>query len=107
MKPVRKYSRIIDAVEDGLSDINAVKAIPKTIKEFNRLKYRDAKEYSSRDIVRLRRQMLGLSQASFAFALNAKLSTVQKWERGVRKPAPYANRLFQLFEERGLSLIER
>ena len=33
-----------------------------------------------------------MSQASFANAINAKVSTVQKWERGVRRPAPYAHR---------------
>jgi len=107
MKKDTTNKKIMDTVETGLHDINRVKAIPQTIREFNALKYAKVKEYGPQDIVRLRRRKLGLSQASFASALNAKLSTVQKWERGVRKPAPYAHRLFQIFEKRGLSLILR
>ena len=107
MKTNQRNSRIFDVVEEGLNDIDSVKSIPKTIREFNKLKYQKAKEYGPAEIVRLRRRRLKISQSSFAFALNAKLSTVQKWERGVRKPAPYAHRLFQLFDKKGLSLIEK
>jgi putative transcriptional regulator len=107
MKTNLNKSPIFDVVEEGLNDINSVKSIPKTIREFNKLKYQTAKEYSPAEIVRLRRKRLKLSQSSFAFALNAKLSTVQKWERGVRKPATYAHRLFQLFEKKGIALIEK
>ena len=105
MKKDTTHSKIITLVEDGLSDIDKVKPIPQTIREFNKLKYEKVKEYGPKDIIRLRRRRLGLSQASFASAINAKLSTVQKWERGVTRPAPYAHRLFQLFDKMGLSLI--
>ena len=101
------HDKIFDSVEDGLNEINRLKPVSKSIREFNKLKYEKVKEYGPKDIIRLRRTRLGLSQASFASALNAKLSTVQKWERGVRKPAPYAHRLFQIFEKTGLSVIQK
>ena len=107
MKKDATHKKFFDIVEDGLSEINRIKPIPTSIREFNKIKYETVKEYSPEDIIRLRRTRLGLSQASFASALNAKLSTVQKWERGVRKPAPYAHRLFQIFEKAGLSVIQR
>jgi len=107
MKKVIKQSKILDVVEDGLYEIGKVKPIVQTIREFNKLKYEDVKEYTSKDIIRLRKTRLGLSQSSFACAINARLSTVQKWERGVRRPAPYANRLFQILEKKGLSVIEK
>lgn len=107
MKKDTTHSKIMDLVEDGLNDLNKVKHIPQTIREFNKLKYEKVKEYGPKQIIRLRRRKLGLSQASFASAINAKLSTVQKWERGVRRPAPYAHRLFQLFDKMGLSLIQK
>ncbi len=107
MKKDSTHDKIFDVVEDGLNEINRIKPIPTSIREFNKVKYEKVKEYGPADIVRLRRTRLGLSQASFASALNAKLSTVQKWERGVRKPAPYAHRLFQIFEKSGLSVIQR
>ena len=107
MKKDTTHDKILDIVESGLNDINRCKPIPKSIREFNKLKYEKVKEYSPDEIVRLRRTTLGLSQASFASALNAKLSTVQKWERGVRRPAPYAHRLFQIFDKAGLSVIQK
>ena len=107
MKNDTTHSKIMNLVEDGLNDINSVKPITKTIREFNKIKYEKVKEYTPRDIVRLRKNKLGLSQASFANAINAKVSTVQKWERGVRKPASYAHRLFQLFDKMGLSIIQK
>ena len=107
MKKDATHDTIFDIVEDGLNEINRIKPVPKSIREFNKLKYEKVKEYTPEDIISLRRTRLGLSQASFASALNAKLSTVQKWERGVRKPAPYAHRLFQIFERAGLSVIQK
>lgn len=55
-----------------------------TIKEFNRLVYPAPKEYRPADIIRLREEKLRMSQAAFAFACNAKLSTLQKWESGAQ-----------------------
>lgn len=107
MKKDSTHDKILGVVEEGLNEISRIKPIPTSIKEFNKIKYEKVKEYGPEDIIRLRRKRLGLSQASFATALNAKLSTVQKWERGVRRPAPYAHRLFQIFEKAGLTVIQK
>ena len=47
-----------------------------------------------------------MSQAVFAGICNVRLSTLQKWERGVNHPTPPIFRLLQLIEHGALSLIE-
>jgi DNA-binding transcriptional regulator YiaG len=42
-----------------------------------------------------------------SFKRQKYLSTLQKWERGVAKPTPPVNRLFQLVEKGRLELIRK
>ena len=39
MKKDSTHNKIFDAVEDGLNEINRLKPIPTSIREFNKLKY--------------------------------------------------------------------
>jgi DNA-binding transcriptional regulator YiaG len=48
-----------------------------------------------------------MSQAVFARVCNIRLSTLQKWERGVSRLTPPVNRLFQLVEHGGLELLAK
>jgi DNA-binding transcriptional regulator YiaG len=43
----------------------------------------------------------------FARVCNIRLSTLQKWERGVSHPTPPANRLLQLVEKGALGLLKK
>lgn len=97
---------VLDMVEESLRAVGKVKDIKTTLREFDHLRYPAPKEYAPAEIVRLREEKLRMSQAAFALACNAKLSTLQKWESGVNKPTPPVNRLFQLIERGGLAFLE-
>ena len=60
--------------------------------------------YTNGAIQKIRRK-LKLSQAALAMFLNISTSTIQKWERGDKKPSGCALRLLHLIDEKGLSAI--
>jgi len=90
----------MEMVEESLLDIAKVKDISVSLEKFNKLKYSSPRPYKPQDIRRLRKR-LHISQSVLACLLNTKLSTVQKWERGVNVPNGPANRLLQILETKG------
>lgn len=46
------------------------------------------------------RQRLGMTQAAFADALGVSLRTVEDWEGGRRRPAPFLRLALELLEAR-------
>lgn len=99
----KKHS-ILDMVEKSLHDVAKVKDISKDIRDFNKIKYPVPKYYKATDIRKIRKK-LNVSQAILAYLLNAKLSTVQKWERGVKRPCGANNRLLQIIEKNGFKML--
>ena len=87
-------------VEESLLDIAQVKDISVTLDKFYKLKYSAPHPYKARDIRKLRKK-LRISQSVLAHLLNTKLTTVQKWERGVNQPNGPASRLLQILESKG------
>lgn len=75
-----------------------------TIREMRALCLSQPKDYKPSKIVRIRRKYK-LSQAAFAVVLNTSTSTVQKWERGVKKPSGPAVKLINLVEKRGIKAV--
>ena len=59
---------------------------------------------SAAQIKRLRTR-LRVSQAVFAAYLNTSPSTVQKWERGEKKPNGPSLKLLDLVERKGLEVL--
>jgi putative transcriptional regulator len=55
--------------------------------------------YDADHIRRVRRDVLGVSQAVFADALNVSRATVRAWEQGVRAPEGPTLRLLEIAEE--------
>ena len=102
-----KWPTITEAVRESIQDLDGTTDIKETMKNFNRLQYEEPKEYTSQRIVHLRKNTLHMSQTVFAAVCNIKLPTLQKWERGYSKPTPPINRLFQLVEKGGLTLIRQ
>ena len=96
----RQESSIMEMVEDSLLGIAKVKDISVTLKKFYKLKYAKPKTYTVRDIRKLRKE-LRISQAVLAHLLNTKLSTVQKWERGINVPSGSSSRLLQILTKQG------
>lgn len=104
LKEQTKNSKVFDMVEEELHSINEVKDISTSIKQFNKIKYPAPKHYTSRDIVRIRRK-LRVSQAVFAYLLNASESTVKKWEIGVKEPGGANCRLLQIIDSLGIGVL--
>ena len=86
----------------GFFDSGVVDEI--TLKEVNAMCLPKPKPYTNKTIVRIRRK-LRLSQAALARFLNTSTSTIQKWERGDKKPSGPALKLLHLVNEKGLSGI--
>ena len=96
---------IMDMVEEELHSINKIKDVSLSIRRFNKLKYPEPKFYDADDIVRIRRK-LHVSQSVLAYLINIKVSTIQKWERGINHPNGPANRLLQIIERRGIKVLQ-
>jgi putative transcriptional regulator len=90
-------SVIEDLHKDGIVD-------EITMREIHTLCLPDVKEYTAKRIIELRKK-IRLSQAAFASVVNVSPSTVQKWERGAKKPAGSSKRLFDIIERKGLEGI--
>lgn len=75
-----------------------------TLREFDALCLPPVKEYTSVQIKRLRTKSK-VSQGVFAAYLNTSLSTVQKWERGAKKPNGPSLKLLNLVDRKGLEVL--
>jgi putative transcriptional regulator len=94
--------KILDTVREtarGLREAGVMNT--RTMREFDALCLQPVKTLSGAQIKRLRTR-LRVSQAVFAAYLNTSPSTVQKWERGEKKPNGPSLKLLKL-----LNLVER
>jgi len=98
----KSVAKSLTSVIDDLYRDGAVDEV--TMREIHTLCLPDVKEYSADNIVELRKK-IHLSQAAFAAVVNVSPSTVQKWERGVKKPTGSSKRLFDIIERKGLDGI--
>ena len=86
----------------GLRDAGLISA--QTMREFDVLCLPKIKEYSPAQIKRIREHNKA-SQAVFAAYLNTSVSTVQKWERGEKKPNGPSLKLLSLVDAKGLQAL--
>lgn len=98
----KSVAKSLTSVIDDLYNDGAVDEI--TMREIHSLCLPDIQEYSAARIIELRKKT-HLSQAAFAAVVNVSPSTVQKWERGVKKPSGSSQRLFDIIERKGLDGI--
>lgn len=75
-----------------------------TMREFDALCLPPVKAYSPAQIKRIR-ETNKASQAVFAAYLNTSLSTVQKWERGQKKPNGISLKLLSLVDQKGIEVL--
>ena len=92
-------------VEEDLLAIGEVKDVSLSIKKFNKIRYPEPRHYTSQDVVKIRKN-LNVSQAVFAYLLNASESTVKKWETGVKEPGGANSRLLQIIEKNGPKVLQ-
>jgi len=98
----KSIAKSLTSVIDDLYKEGVVGEI--TMREIHTLCLPDIGEYSAARIIELRKK-IRLSQAAFASVVNVSPSTVQKWERGVKKPTGSSRRLFDIIERKGLEGI--
>jgi putative transcriptional regulator len=104
IKKAKKHSKILDMVEDELNAIGEIKDVSLSIKKFNKIRYPEPRHYEAKDVIRIRKK-LNVSQAVFAYLLNASESTVKKWERGAKVPGGANCRLLQIIETKGADVL--
>lgn len=100
-----KRKAILDTAQKtarGLRDAGLME--PQTMREFDVLCLPPVKEYTAAQIKRIRESNKA-SQAVFAAYLNTSVSTVQKWERGEKRPNGPSLKLLSLVDAKGLQTL--
>jgi putative transcriptional regulator len=93
---------MVDAIVGTMRDLNKSGVVDDiTLRNIEKLCVPDVHDYTPEDIAALRKQ-LSLSQGALAKIFNISLSTVQKWEQGLKKPAGAAKKLLDIMERKGL-----
>ncbi|HSD68987.1 MAG TPA: DNA-binding transcriptional regulator [Woeseiaceae bacterium] len=98
----RKILHTVHETAKGLHEAGVMDT--RTMREFDLLCLQPVKTLNAAQIRRLRTRNR-VSQAVFAAYLNTSLSTVQKWERGQKKPNGPSLKLLNLVEQRGLEVL--
>jgi len=97
--------RILDTVHDTAKGLHAAGLMEaKTMREFDALCLPKVKTFTAVQIKRLR-EHCNASQGVFAVYLNTSASTVQKWERGEKKPNGPSLKLLNLVASKGLEVL--
>jgi putative transcriptional regulator len=102
MTMAKKILITVHETAKGLHEAGVMNA--RTMREFDALCLQPVKTLSAAQIKRLRTRMQ-VSQAVFAAYLNTSPSTVQKWERGEKKPNGPSLKLLNLVERKGLEVL--
>ncbi len=100
-----KRKSVLEAVHEtarGLRNAGLMDA--KTMREFDVLCLPRVKGYTAAQIKRIRERNKA-SQAVFAAYLNTSVSTVQKWERGEKRPNGPSLKLLSLVDTKGLQAL--
>jgi putative transcriptional regulator len=103
MKP---KSEAMASVHEAIADLHGIGVVDKTtMRRFDALCLESGvQEYSPREIKALR-ERLNVSQSVLASAINASPNSVQKWERGVKRPSGTALKLLSLLDRKGLESV--
>lgn len=102
---MRKHKSVLQVVHGtarGLHRSGLMDAT--TMRDFDVLCLPRVKEYTAMQIKRIRARNRA-SQAVFAAYLNTSVSTVQKWERGEKRPNGPSLKLLSLVEAKGLDVL--
>ncbi len=75
-----------------------------TMKNIENLYIPDIQEYTPAKIASIRKKFR-LSQAAMACIFNISPSTVQKWEKGSKKPTGASRKLLNIMERKGLEAL--
>ena len=93
---------VVHESAQGLKEIGAIDEV--TMREFDALCLPKIKAYTPSQIKKIRRAN-NVSQGVFALYLNTGLSTVQKWEQGVKRPNGPSSKLIDIVDRKGLAAL--
>lgn len=95
-------SPAFEAIHSAASGLLSVDAIPQeTMRNFDKACLNNVDKLQPIEIKALR-EKLNVSQTVFASYLNTSVSTVQKWESGVKRPGGLSLKLLTLVQKHGL-----
>lgn len=102
MPKTKSVMKVVHETAQGLRKAGLMDA--KTMRDFDVLCLPKVRVLTASNIKRIRERNKA-SQAVFAAYLNTSVSTVQKWERGEKKPNGPSLKLLNLVAERGIRVL--
>ena len=102
MTKAKSVLKVVHETARGLRDAGLMDA--KTMRDFDVLCLPKVRILTASQIKRIRERNKA-SQAVFAAYLNTSVSTIQKWERGEKKPNGPSLKLLNLVAERGIRIL--
>lgn len=98
-------SEAMASVHEAIADLHGIGLVDKaTMHRFDELCLMVVPEYTPKEIRELR-ERLNISQAVLASVINASANSIQKWERGAKKPSGTALKLLNLLDRKGLESV--
>ncbi|ASY81091.1 transcriptional regulator [Pectobacterium polaris] len=98
-------SPVFEAIHSAASGLFSVDAIPQeTMRNFDKACLNSVDDLQPLEIKALR-EKLNVSQPVFASYLNTSVSTVQKWESGVKRPSGLSLKLLTVVQKHGLKVL--
>jgi len=101
----RPKSEAMASVHEAIADLHSIGLVDKaTMRRFDTLCLVTVPDYSP-DEIRALRERLNISQAVLASIINASANSIQKWERGSKRPSGTALKLLNLLDRKGLESV--
>ena len=102
---MKAKSEALASVHEAIADLHGIGLVDKTtMRRFDELCLAAVPSYSP-DEIRALRERLNISQAVLASVINASPNSIQKWERGAKRPSGTALKLLNLLDRRGLESV--
>ncbi|MDP3695008.1 MAG: helix-turn-helix domain-containing protein [Desulfocapsaceae bacterium] len=96
---------IIKSITSTVKDLNKSGLVDDiTMRNIENLCLSDVQEYTPDEIASIRKKFR-LSQAALASIFNISPSTVQKWERGNKKPTGASKKLLDIIDRKGIEAL--
>ena len=102
---MRPKNEAMASVHEAIADLHGIGLVDKaTMRRFDTMCLVNVPEYSP-DEIRALRERLNISQSILASVINASANSIQKWERGVKRPSGTAMKLLNLLDRKGLQSV--
>ncbi|WP_018693081.1 helix-turn-helix domain-containing protein [Algicola sagamiensis] len=97
---------ILEVVHESVQDMHDVGVVDTvTMRQFDKLCLPKTPALDANEIKAIRVSTKA-SQSVFAAYLNTSLSTIQKWEQGIKKPNGPSLKLLHLVKQHGLQILK-